>query len=229
MHMHPKTRRQPIALRAVLAVSFFAVASPVFCDTPMLLTDPVTSSEISGFARTPFTLGAPEGTYGVNGVLSMERDHKPCHIASMTEDINDYRSDSSAIKNLCGENATGNRISAGFGEIKFARHTFVRALRVCMNNDNNRVKGFQIRGRVIDANGNVTDLPPRHASLALMSELTDLNAPNDQRLNCDNWEKWVECPESQIVTALTAHFGPGAEPRSVTGIALQCRLVSKGG
>ena len=229
MHTHPKARRQPNTLRAVLAVSFFAAASPVFCDTPMLLTGPAMSTEISGFAGTPFTLGASQGTYGVKGVLSMERDGKPCHIASMTEDINDYHSDSSVIKDLCGESTTGDRISAGFGEIKFARHTFLRALRVCMNNDNNRVKGFQIRGLVIDDNGNVTDLPPRHASLALVSEVTDLNAPSDQRLNCDNWEKWVECPKDQIVTALTAHFGPGAEPRSVTGIALQCRLVSKGG
>lgn len=49
-----------------------------------------------------------------------------------------------------------------FGGIKFADRTFVRAVRVCMNKDNTRLKGFQIRGRKIDENGNVSDLPARY-------------------------------------------------------------------
>ncbi|MEO8767499.1 MAG: hypothetical protein ABI363_04050 [Nitrosospira sp.] len=227
-----RTNRQAIALRAALASSLFVFASPVFCDTVVSLTGPVTPSEISGFAGTPFTLGAPEGSHGVNGLWSVEHNDKPCYIASMTEDVNVSGSDSDAIKDLCRSKATSSEMKAQFGDIKFARHTFVRALRVCMNNAKDQMKGFQIRGRGIDSNGNVTDLPSRHASLSGssgMSVLADLNAPNDERLNCEDWKKWVECPKGQIATALTAHFGPGPDPRSVTGIALQCRLVSKGG
>ena len=232
MRISLRTERQAVALRAALAASLFIVASAGFCDTAVSLTGPVTPSEISGFAGTPFTLGMPEGTHGVNGLWSVERNDKPCYIASMTEDVNVSSGDSGVIKDLCGGNATSSEMRAQFGDIKFSRHTFVRALRVCMNNANDRVKGFQLRGREIDGNGNVTDLPPRHASLSGssgMSVLADLNAPNDERLNCEDWKNWVECPAGQIATALTAHFGPGSDPRSVIGIALHCRLVSKGG
>ena len=224
-----RVSRQAIVLRGALAASLFVVALPVYSDAAVSLTGPITPSEVSGFAGTPFTLGLPDGTHGVYGLMSAERDDKPCYIASMTEDVNDSSGDSGAIKNLCGENATSSEMRMQFGDIKFARRTFVRALRVCMNNDNNRVQGFQIRGRGIDANGNVIDLPPRHASLAGsgMSELADLNAPSDERLHCDVWKKWVECPQGQIATAVTAHFGPGSSPRSLTGLALECRSVSK--
>ncbi|MBA2658454.1 MAG: hypothetical protein H0U72_02545 [Nitrosospira sp.] len=224
-----RVSRQAIVLPGALAASLFAVALPVYSDAAVLLTGPITPSEVSGFGGTPFTLGLPDGTYGVYGLMSAERDDKPCYIASMAEDVNDSSGDSGAIKNLCGGNATGSEMRTQFGDIKFARRTFVRALRVCMNNDNNQMKGFQIRGRGIDVNGNVIDLPPRHASLAGygMSELADLNAPSDERLRCEIWKKWVECPQGQIATAVTAHFGPGSNPRSLTGLALECRAVSK--
>lgn len=224
-----RVSRQAIVLPGALAASLFAVALPVYSDAAVLLTGPITPSEVSGFGGTPFTLGLPDGTYGVYGLMSAERDDKPCYIASMAEDVNDSSGDSGAIKNLCGGNATGSEMRTQFGDIKFARRTFVRALRVCMNNDNNQMKGFQIRGRGIDVNGNVIDLPPRHASLAGygMSELADLNAPSDERLRCEIWKKWVECPQGQIATAVTAHFGPGSSPRSLTGLALECRAVSK--
>ena len=96
-----------------------------------------------------------------------------------------------------------------FGGIKFAERTFVRALRVCMNKDNTCIKGLQIRGRKIDENGNVSDLPARYPDSSSSSGLTplvDLNAPSDQRPNCDGWKKWVECSQNQIATAITAHF-----------------------
>ncbi|MEO6564327.1 MAG: hypothetical protein ABIN99_15000, partial [Nitrosospira sp.] len=84
MRIFLRTDRQAIALLAALAASLFIVASPGFCDTAVSLTGPVTPSEISGFAGTPFTLGMPEGTHGVNGLWSVERNDKPCYIASTT-------------------------------------------------------------------------------------------------------------------------------------------------
>jgi hypothetical protein len=90
MHIHPEIRRQALMLRAMLAASFLTAAPPVFCDTQVLLTGPVTLSGISGFAGTPFTLGKPEDARGVYGLWSAEGDGKPCQIAAMKEDINDY-------------------------------------------------------------------------------------------------------------------------------------------
>jgi hypothetical protein len=222
--------RQTIVLRALLAVSFLAVTPSVFSDAAVSLIGVVTPSGISGFAGTSFTLGMPGGTQGVYGLWSVERNDRPCYIASMTEDVNNSGADSGEIKNLCGASATSSEMKVEFGDIKFSKRTFVRALRVCMNKDNNRVKGFQIRGREIDSNGNVSDLFTRYpdwSGVTGMSALADLNAPSGVRRNCDDWKKWVECPKDQIATALTAHFGPGSNPRSLTGIALQCRALGK--
>ena len=46
MHIDPEIRQQAIMLRAMLAASFLTAAPPVFCDTQVLLTGPVTLSEI---------------------------------------------------------------------------------------------------------------------------------------------------------------------------------------
>lgn len=223
--------RKALASRAALAVSLLAISAPVISGATVSLTGAVTPTGISGFAGTALTLGDPEGKRAVYGLWSVERNDKPCHIATMTENVNDSGDDSGAIKSLCGANPTSNEMKVQFGEIKFAKRTFVRALRVCMNNDNTRVKGLQIRGSEIDDKGNVSDLPVRYPDSAVssgLSALVDLNAPNDERPNCNDWKKWAECPEGHIATAATAHFGAGSNPRSLTGIALQCRRVSKG-
>ncbi|MGH8684245.1 MAG: hypothetical protein ACREUM_02735, partial [Nitrosospira sp.] len=188
---------QAIALRAVFAASLFTVAPPAFSEDAALLIGAVTPTEVSGFAGTSFTLGMPQGTHGVYGLWSVERNDKPCYIASMTQDVNKLTADSGAIKDLCGENPTSKEIKVQFGDVKFAKRTFVRALRVCMNNDNTRVKGFQIRGSEIGDDDKVSDLPARYPDSSAssgMSALVDLNAPSDLRLNCDSWKKWVECP-----------------------------------
>jgi hypothetical protein len=219
-------------VRTGIASILLALATPVFSDTELSLTGSVTPTDISGFGGTPFTVGHPESTQAVYGVWSVERNDKPCYVGALTEDINNSKDITGEIKSLCGNNPTSKEMKVQFGGIKFAEHTFVRALRVCMNKDNTRLKGLQIRGRKIDENGNVSDLPPRYPDSSGSSGLTplvDLNAPSDQRLNCDGWKKWVECPQNQIATAMTAHFSAGPNPRSVTGIALQCRAVSKGG
>lgn len=220
-----------IVKAASMAGLLLAFASPVFSGTTVSLTGSVTPTEISGFGGTPFNLGSPESTHAVYGLWSIERNDKPCYIGALTEDVNNSKDTSNEIKNLCGNNPTSDEMKVQFGGIKFADRTFVRALRVCMNNDNTRLKGLQVRGSKIDDNGNVSDLPARYPESSGSSGLTplvDLNAPSDQRPNCDGWKKWVECPQGQIATAITAHFSAGTSPRSVTGIALQCRAVSKG-
>lgn len=250
MHTRPGSHRQVVALRAALAFSLFAISPPLLSQTAIesvlqtgsvtavLLIGAVTPTEVSGVAGASFTLGLPEGMHGVYGLRSVERNDKPCFIATMTEDVNNYDDDSSAIKNLCGANVTGNEMKVEFGDVEYAQRTFVRALRVCMDSVNKLVKGFQIRGSEIDGNGNVSDLRAKHSdpsaasdssSLSGKSALADLNAPIGLRRNCDSWKKWVECPQGRIATAITAHFGPESNPDSLTGIALQCRVVSKAG
>lgn len=222
-------KQSPILLAGTLLV----LSSPVFSDTPVSLVGVVSPTEISGFAGTKFKIGNSEGTRALYGVWSVERNNKPCYIASMTENVNNSDDDHGALKDLCGAKAKSSEMKAQFGDAGFAKRTFVRALRVCTNNDGTRVKGLQIRGRKIDTNGNVSDLPTRYpdsSGSSGLSALVDLNAPSDDRPNCNgNWKKWAQCPEGQIATALYAHFSAGSKPRNLTGIALLCRAVSSDG
>ncbi|SFU53850.1 hypothetical protein [Nitrosospira multiformis] len=104
----------------------------------------------------------------------MERNDKPCYVGALTENVNNSKDITGEIKSLCGNNPTSKEMKVQFGGIKFAERTFVRALRVCMNKDNTRIKGLQIRGRMIDENGNVADLPARYPDSSSSSGLTPL-------------------------------------------------------
>ena len=77
-----------------------------------------------------------------------------------------------------------------------------------MNDQNDRVKGFQIRGRTLSDFGTLQTLDrdapgkkgERHPP-----------GPKDERHNChDNWKRWAPCPkEGQIATAVICISGPG--------------------
>ena len=215
----------------VLASTLFIISFPAMSAVTVSLTGSTTTTDISGFSGTAYQIGKSDGSRAVYGLWSVERRDNPCYIASMTEDVNNASDDSGGKKDLCGNDATSSQIKAQFSDAKFSDRTFIRSLRVCMNNGNTRVKGFQIKGRKIDSNGNVIDLPtdyPDSSSSSGLSALVDQNAPSDQRNHCnDNWKKWAKCPDGQIATALNAHYEAGSTPRSLTGIALKCRAVSK--
>ena len=226
--------RSALALWAVLAGVDLTLALPLSVanasEIRVSLTGKVTTTGVSGVAGTPVVLGTPEGTQGVYGIRSLERDDKPCYVASVTEEVNNYGKDSGFGKNLCGKNPGGAEMQVKFGDIKFARRTFVRAVRVCMTKNDSKVKGIQLRGRQFVRDGRLSDLPPRYAeqpSSAALKDLLDLNAPSDLRLNCSVWKEWVECPPGEIATALVAHFDSGPSPNNLTGIALQCRAIGR--
>ena len=219
-----------MALLMAPAGAAFAVAFPVAGDNRILLTGEVTTTGVSGVAGTPVVLGEPEGTQAVYGILSLERDGKPCYIETVTEEVNNYGKDSGFTQNRCGQNPGGAEMQARFGDIKFARGTFIRAVRVCMTGNSVKIKGIQLRGREFGEDGTMTDLPRRYAeppSSASLEDLLDLNAPSDMRLHCDVWKEWVECPPGQIATAVTAHFTSGPQPNILTGLALQCRGITR--
>ena len=208
-------------------VGVVALASlPIGNATAATLSGGVTTERISGYAGTTYQIGKADGERAVYGLFSAERSDNPCYLASMTENVNDSRDDSGGIRDLCGNRATSSTITAQFSDSQFADHTFVRSLRVCMNNKNTRVKGFQIRGRKVESDGRLVDLDTDYPQGAGgLNALVDQNAPSDQRNNCSKWKRWSNCPSGTIATALEAHFEAGSTPRSLTGIALKCRGV----
>lgn len=180
------------------------------------LTGEPSSTGISGFPGSKFTLGDPgSGSRALVGVLSRERSDKPCEVSVGWEDVNQSSTSDAITKDLCGKNGGTSSTMGGtyVNSGGIANRVFVSGVQVCMNRDDDRVKGIHLRGKRITETGTLTDFGPDQ---------------QDSRSNChqDHWKRWVNCPEGQIATAAIIHFDAGNTPRSWTGIGLHCRAIT---
>lgn len=200
------------------------------------LTGTPAPTAVSGVQGSPFTVGnANSSTNAVWGLTSNERSDEPCLTTVSTEDVMDSGKDGSAKKDLCGKKATSSDLSVSYPDYGAnGARAFVTGIRVCMNNDRTRVKGFGLRGKKIDDGGNLVDLTQDPSSPTPGGggehSYSTVTEPTDKRTNCDDkagWMRWVECPAGQVATAVVAHYEGGDTPRSLTGVALQCRSVTK--
>lgn len=200
----------------------------------LILTGTVFPSEhISGFRGTAFELGIPDSEsqdeYAIFGITSEERKDHPCYVSVKTENMNDSSDKLDLKKTLCGGKERSREMVAAYTDSSYGKRSFVTGVRVCMNNDNTRVKGIQIRGGTVTDEGRLGDLERNvegQSSGGLQRVAPE--EPRDDRPNCnDNWKRWALCPgDNHIATAVELHFEAGKEPRSLTGIALKCRHVS---
>ena len=188
---------------------------------------------VSGFQGSSYRLAGPNDLHAVYGLYSVERNNNPCYLGIRTESINDYNDNSGDYKDLCGKKATSKELGVAYEDTSVhGTRVFGHGIRVCMNKKETRVKGLQIRGKRIDENGHPVDLesgePTQGQAGGSDVGLHVITEPRDTRTNCKNWKRWVECPRhNQIATAVIAHFEAGNTPRSLTGVALECRYASK--
>ncbi|GJL69298.1 MAG: hypothetical protein NPIRA06_19330 [Nitrospirales bacterium] len=206
----------------------------------MMLQGAPVESKISGSSGTRRTLEGEGNDYAMYGISSQERKDHPCTIWIGTESLHDKEKKRGENKNLCGGTPTSRTIKAEYRDhMEHGPRVFANAIRVCTNKKGTRVKGFQLRGLKI------YEMPPPPSepvssvgiltagSMAIEPEpreeyVNDSETPADFRNNCKEWKKWAECPNpGQIATGLIAHFEAGKEPRSLTGVALLCRHVSR--
>lgn len=89
-------------------------------------------------------------------------------------------------------------------------HTYVSGVRVCMNRDDDRVKGFDLKGRVVAENGAISAAS---------------STQKEERTNCHHWKRWVECPAGQVAIGMRGEFEDGAAPKSLKGVSLICRRI----
>ena len=212
----------------------------------MLHGAPVESEKVSGYSGTRRKLEVEDDKQAVYGISSQERRDNPCTFWIGTEDINDSGRITGDIKNLCGGTPTSSTIKAQYrDDMDFGPRVFVTGIRVCTNKKETRVKGFQLRGKRIQDDGQLATLmyPPPSGPVRFRlaggrwdlvqfvkreEYVNDSDFPADFRNNCKEWHKWAECPHpNQVATGVIAHFEAGKEPRSLTGVALQCRYVSR--
>ncbi len=198
-----------------------------------LTGSPVPSEHISGFRGTAYELGVPmsEGTdqHAVYGLTSEERRDHPCYVSLKTENINDSSGKLDLKKALCGGQERSKEIVAAYADSNYGQRSFVTGVRVCMNKDQDRVKGLQIRGKTLSDSGLLRQLE-RKAGDQTFGNISHLypEEPKDDRPNCSDWKCWAECPAmNQIATAVELHFEAGKEPRSLVGVGLHCRTVQE--
>ncbi len=231
--------RQSAAALTVPACGFFkrgTCTPPVVVKATVTLTGTPGDTGVSGKTGSVFvTAGGDSATHAMYGLSSKERSDEACLVTVRKEHVNDSTNDTDQTQNLCGPNgATSSEIKAEFSDSSVhGVRAFVTGVRVCMNNDKSRVKGFKLRGRKIDNAGQLVALAGGVAGSGTAggSEVTThvITEPYAVRTNCDEkggWMSWAECPAGKVATAARLHYGSGSQPRSLVGIALQCRSVT---
>ena len=210
----PFTRARPfVGVALVICALGFALPSAAQSVAAVELTGEPASSGISGFPGSKFTLGdANSSSRALVGVVSRERSDEPCFVSVGWEDVNESGTNGAVTKDLCGNkgpnSGTMGATYANTGGT--ANRVFITGAQVCMNKDDDRIKGVHLRGQRITDAGTLADFGPD---------------AQDTRTNChqDHWRRWVNCPAGQIATAAILHFEAGNTPRSWIGIELRCR------
>jgi hypothetical protein len=199
------------------------------CPSPraleLLLTGTPQPTALSGKASVPVVLGDEMATNrALYGISSRERDDNPCQVTLRSENLNDPLTKPSESKTLCGEDKqpTSSILSIGFDDGgPLGKRGFMTGIQVCMDRQDDRVKGFAIIGHAINSVGDLTPVP--------------VPMPAEVRTNCnkDHWKRMALCPEGHLATAAELHFeheDNEKRARSLTGVRLLCRrLVKTGG
>ncbi len=186
------------------------------------------SEHVSGFPGASFIVGVPDASgnddYAVFGLASEEQRDHPCYVKVYSENINDWSGQQELSKQLCDGSPSSKQIVAAYENPLYDKRSFVTGLRVCMNKQNDRVKGIQIRGQTISDLGAAYEVFPGDRGKDGQAHPKE---PKDVRPNCDdNWKRWSNCPkDNQIATAVVLHFEAGNKPRSLIGIGLHCRTL----
>lgn len=175
----------------------------------------LSGSEGSRFELTYNAAGTPglEDRIGLSHIRFGERSDAPCFFVAAVRELNaPSQAPNQAARDLCGGKDgvnNGTILEVGFpGQ----NDTYITGLRVCLNNGNDRVKGIEVRGKIVRDEGSLVDDP---------------NWRRRARPNCpnDGWKRWTDCPDGQVAVGLSIAFDGGNNPRSGKGIALVCRRV----
>ncbi|MCA9620352.1 MAG: hypothetical protein KC731_15125 [Myxococcales bacterium] len=164
----------------------------------------LTYTGISGFSGTTTTaIGAASDEHAVSFLSAGERFNHPCELGVYKANIDGSNDSIYDEWDSCTTTSPNETIGWTTGS-----GIYVRGIAACTNNSaNHRVKGIQIFGASIAANGTVTPL-----------------GVDDwfSRANCATWHAPVFCPAGQIATKVRVHR-TGDE---INGLSLACRDVA---
>lgn len=194
-----------------IVVALMVAVSPMSVAAEYLFEGEATRTDVSGVAGTETTLalGSPKG---VKTIQWQERKDEPCQFRVWGRNLNNSGLDQEQSFFECGSgpslNFTDDSLTVGFP--KAESEAYIAGVSVCMNNDDTRLKGIRVRGRVPGSAGNLTDTP---------------DEPQKERPNCKSWKRWVDCPEGRLASGVILQVAKGKQPKSVTGLRLLCSAV----
>lgn len=223
-----------------IVASLFVLA---YCPTTTLgavqMYGDATPQRVSGTPNSDrtVTIGRLEGStpLALKRIEWGERNDHPCWfkvtIGDMTQVLRPPASNLDEVDRCAGRGPTSrSKRELGYGTgarydytLATTESVYVTGMRVCLNRKRTRIKGIQIEGKRIAAEG-----------LNTLLDLEDLdgviNEPRLSHATCrSNWRRWSRCGRNEVVVAVDIHFEAGPQPRSATGIAVHCRSVAGDG
>lgn len=169
-------------------------------------------TDVSGISGTEHTLEL-SGPKALKTIEWDERKDVPCMVRIWGRNLNNSGLDQEEDFFEYGSGFTliytDSSLVVGFP--KAESEAYIAGVSVCMNNDDTRVKGIRVRGRVPGSSGKLTDTP---------------DEPQKDRLNCKTWKRWVDCPEGRLASGVVLQVAKGKQPKSVTGLRLLCSAVA---
>ena len=129
------------------------------CPSPrpleLLLVGGPIPTKLSGKASVPVTVGVtvteddPNAHAALYGISSRERGDDPCQVTLKIENLMTYfdRPDASTQKCGTGKEPTSTALLANFDD-RWGTRAFMTGIQVCMDRQDDKVKGFTITGQV---------------------------------------------------------------------------------
>jgi hypothetical protein len=194
-----------VAAAVCVAIAGQAAASElVFADreTATAMSGRAGDRVVLKFSATPTTAAGAEALQTIDWY---EQGDKPCKIVASSHNVNDPgASGRAATEERCGDHNPGSRKTVGY-----SGRGFITAVRVCYDKDHERVKGIYVKGYTVAPDGTFSNLAWQM----------------EDRTNCRDWMKWVECGPYEIATGLAVGYSGSSAPKSIVGLGLTCRAV----
>ncbi len=193
--------------------AFWAEASAAETSTVVFLREAETKTVLSGRSGDRVELRVKHPSSGdvldsqaVQSIRWEEQGDKPCYVEQTARAFDGSGAGYASFAKRCDGKSPGSPKS-----VAFSGRTYVAGLRVCLDGDGERIKGVQLKGRVVSADGAVTDANAQ---------------PREERTNCREWKAWVACPAGQVASGLIVAFDKARGPKSAYGLGLICRAVA---
>jgi hypothetical protein len=226
------------AAATMMLLASQAAADVIYDDGKAYLTD------VSGLRGEPVSIaGNISAPYrAITSIKWDEKSNRPCYFEVEGTHMNTKSVERYTV-NRCGSSGQPTTVlgtTSGVNTVWTNKSygIYISGIRVCMNDQDTRVKGMEVRASVVEGDRVVAYedwMQPAQSSSPIGGPVeyrgrsTHVSVPA-QNPNCNgNWKRWVDCRAGELPSAVYLHFSGAATPSSLTGVSLACRRVLQKG